>query len=140
MNTKYLLPVLLAALSLAVTNPPPASAQTSQRIQLSQLEAMFSDMRAKAPWNVDGPLLWGYFFLDPSQEKLASAAQELLAAKYRVVTVAGVSGRRLFRPHVEKVEVHSAVSLHARNSELYDLAAKYKLASYDGMDVGPVPK
>jgi hypothetical protein len=62
-------------------------AQTSQRIQLGQLEAMFSNMRAKAPWNVDGPLLWGYFFLDPSQEKLANAAKELMGSQYRLVAI-----------------------------------------------------
>ena len=115
-------------------------AQTSPHIQLSQLEAMFSGMRAKTPWNVDGPLLWGYFFLDPSQEKLASAAKELLAGQYRVVGINEVPGRHIFRLHVEKVEVHSPASLHARNNELYELAAKYKLASYDGMDVGPAKK
>ena len=101
---------------------------------------MFSNMRAKAPWNVDGPLLWGYFFLDPSQEKLASVAKELIAAQYRVVGINEISGRNLFRLHVEKLEVHSPATLHARNGELYELAAKYKLASYDGMDVGPAPK
>jgi Regulator of ribonuclease activity B len=140
MNAKNLIPILLAAFSLAATNPNPAMAQTSQRIQLSQLETMFSDMRAKAPWNVDGPLLWGYFFFDPSQEKLQSAAKELEGAKYRVVGISEVPGRRTFRLHVEKVEVHSPASLHARNGDLYELAAKYKLASYDGMDVGPAPK
>ena len=140
MNTKHLLRVLLAAMSLAAIYPSVAMAQTSQRIQLSQLEAMFSNMRAKAPWNVDGPLLWGYFFLDPSQEKLTSAANELLAAQYRVLGINEVSGRHIFRLHVEKIEVHSPASLHARNNELYELAAKYKLASYDGMDVGPAPK
>ena len=140
MTAKYLLKISLAALLLSATPQQAAMAQTSQRIPLYQLEAMFSDMRIKAPWNVDGPLLWGYFFFDPSEIKLQSAAKELLAAKYQVVTLVNIPGRRTFRLHVEKVEMHTPASLHARNSELYELAAKYKLASYDGMDVGPVPK
>ena len=108
MNTKRLLRVLLAALSLGAVYPSVATAQTSQRIELSQLEAMFSNMQAKAPRNVDGPLLWGYFFLDPSQEKLTSAAKELLAAQYRVVGINEVSGRHIFRLHVR--EGRSALS------------------------------
>jgi len=30
--------------------------------------------------------------------------------------------------------------LHARNAEFYQLAEKFELESYDGMDVGPVGK
>jgi hypothetical protein len=40
--------------------------------------------------------------------------------------------------HVEKAEVHSVDSLHARNGELMAFAQENQLASYDGMDVGPV--
>jgi Regulator of ribonuclease activity B len=140
MNTKPILSLLVAAALLIAASLTEAVAQTSQRMQLSQLEAMFSNMRAKAPWNVDGVLVWGFFFFDPSREKLKDAANELLAANYRVVTISEVPGRKTFRLHVEKIEVHSPASLHARNNELYELASKYKLASYDGMDVGPVPK
>ena len=128
--------VLVAFLSQA----PTTLAQSAQRIQFVQLQSMFSEMRAKAPWDVDGPLLWGYFFLDPSAARLRRAAAELLAAGYRVVSVREVPGDGQFRLHVEKVEVHSPESLHKRNSELYALAEKYGIASYDGMDVGPAGK
>jgi hypothetical protein len=117
-----------------------ATAQARQQIQLSQLEVMFADMRAKAPWNVDGPLLWGFFFFDPSAAKLREAASELQASGYKVVSLAEVPGRRIFRLHVEKVEIHSPQTLHERNLQFYALAQKHKLASYDGMDVGPPPK
>ncbi|MFC5049044.1 ribonuclease E inhibitor RraB [Rubritalea spongiae] len=39
--------------------------------------------------------------------------------------------------HVEKIETHSPSSLDARNDELYKLAHKHNISSYDGMDVGP---
>ena len=116
-----------------------ASAQ-AKRIELPQLEAMFAQMRAKAPWNVDGPLLWGYFFLDADPDKLKRVATELVNSGYRVVGISEISGRRMSRLHVEKVEVHSPQTLHERNSQLYALATKYEVASYDGMDVGPAPR
>ncbi len=117
----------------------PSSAQSSGRILRSQLEDMFANMRAKTKWNVDGPLLWGYFFLDSSSAKLKQASTELDAIGYRVVGIQPVQGRPQFRLHVEKVEVHTPATLHARNIEFYALAERLALASYDGMDVGPAP-
>lgn len=112
-------------------------AQTQRKIPRSQLDAMFSQMRAKTPWNVDGPLLWGYFFLDGSRVKLELAASELASKGYRVVGIEPAGAGR-YRLHVERIEVHSPASLDSRNQELYALADRLEIASYDGMDVGPV--
>ena len=138
MNTPRILSALLFAVAL-ITNTGGAMAQPTKQIQLTQLEAMFANIRAKTKWNVDGPLLWGYFFFDPSQGKLKQAATELEAAGYRVVSIEAVENKPLFRLHIEKVEVHNPTSLHLRNTEFYAFAEKHSLASYDGMDVGPVP-
>jgi Regulator of ribonuclease activity B len=115
-----------------------ALAQTEKRIPLAQLEDMFSDMRRKTKWNVDGPLRWGYFFIDPSQDKLAKLSERLRADGYRVVQIRRASEKPvLFQLHVERVEVHSPRSLHERNERLYALASQFQVQSYDGMDVGP---
>jgi hypothetical protein len=129
--------VLVLAFALAAACVP-AEAQGQRRIPLAQIEAMFANMRAKAPWNVDGPLLWGYFFFDPSREKLERAAGELQAAGYHVAGISQVQGQQRFRLHVERVEIHTPVTLDARNQELYAMAERLGLASYDGMDVGSV--
>lgn len=100
---------------------------------------MFADMRAKTKWNIDGPLLWGYFFIDPSAEKLKQASANLEALGYRVVSLEKIANKQVFRLHVERVETHTPASLSARNDEFYALADNYSLASYDGMDVGPAP-
>lgn len=117
----------------------PSIAQQSARIPLAQLQAMFKDMRAKTRWDVDGPLLWSYFFLDPSEAALQRLSSELATSGYRVVGIERVEGSLTRRLHVEKVEAHTPMSLHYRNDELYGLAAKHGVAAYDGMDVGPVP-
>jgi hypothetical protein len=106
-------------------------------IPLAALEAMFADMRARAPWNVDGPLPWGYFFLDPDARKLERAAAELTQHGYRIVGVQRLVDAQLARLHVERVETHTPASLDARNQELGALARRHAIASYDGMDVGP---
>ena len=117
----------------------PSQAQQGRKIALSQLEEMFSNIRSKTKWNIDGPMLWGYFFFDDSTARLNMLAEQLAPLGYRIVGVSQVEGRTSYRLHVEKVEMHSPVTLHARNNEFYALAEKLHLASYDGMDVGPTP-
>ncbi len=129
----------IALASIGAFAVAPLGAQPASRIRLEQLEAMFANMRAQTKWNIDGPLLWGYFFFDPSVEKLQRAASLLAATGYTVVGISPVSQRGTFRLHVEKVELHTPASLHARNTEFYALAGELQIASYDGMDVGPSP-
>lgn len=107
-------------------------------IQREQLEEMFAGMRAKAPWNVDGPLLWGYFFNGPEKGALENIALTLEARGYRRVSLAQHEDR-VWSLHVEKVETHTVDSLHARNTEFYALAREAGLVKYDGMDVGAAP-
>lgn len=38
-------------------------------ITLQNLKQMFANMRAQTKWNVDGEMLWGYFFTDSIPEK-----------------------------------------------------------------------
>ena len=126
-------PVVIATTAIAAT----ALAQARPRITLSQMEKMFQNMRAKTKWNVDGDLLWGYFFMDPQPEKLRPLADELSAAGYRVVNLYPSRDGGTHVLHVEKIETHTPQSLHERNTEFYRLAEKFGVASYDGMDVGP---
>ena len=138
MNLGSKLAALALALAVSATGVP-ATAQGSKRIQLAQLEAMFASMRTSTPWNVDGPLLWGYFFFDPSRAKLEQAAKELQSAGYRLVAIEQFQNDPRLRLHVERVEAHTPASLDARNQELYALAERLGLDLYDGMDVGPAP-
>jgi Regulator of ribonuclease activity B len=115
-------------------------AQSRPRVTLGQLEEMFQNIRAKTKWNVDADLLWGYFFMDPQQDKLKPLADELSKAGYRVVNLYPSRDGQKYVLHVEKVETHTPQSLNERNIEFYRLSEKFGIASYDGMDVGPVGK
>ena len=119
----------------------PTSAKERSVISLEQLKAMFSDMRTNPgykKWNVDAPLLWGYFFTDPKPTKLKPIAEYLSANGYRFVAIYPTDDKSTYFLHVEKVEHHTPETLHQRNLEFYRLASRFELASYDGMDVGPV--
>src|SRR3989442_1396769 len=125
--------VVLALFAVIATQ---SFAQGRPRITLAQMEEMFQNIRAKTKWNVDADLLWGYFFMDPQQEKLGPVADELSKAGYRVVNLHPSRNGRTYVLHVEKVETHTPQSLNERNMEFYRLAEKFGIASYDGMDVG----
>lgn len=123
---------LFIATTLAWT---PVQAQEQRHIKREQIDLMFSSMRAKTPWNVDGPLIWGYFFFSPNRAKLEQVAAELKGKGYRIVSIEAPRGD--LRLHAERVEIHTPASLNGRNQELYALAERYAVR-YDGMDVGPV--
>jgi hypothetical protein len=106
-------------------------------IPLSTLEDMFDNMRAKTKWNVDGPMLWGYFFFDPSVDKLRKASEHLVNEGYRLVDIHPTDDGTTFVLHVERIETHSPQTLFERNEYLYGVAALFELELYDGMDVGP---
>ncbi len=99
---------------------------------------MFANMRSKSNWNVDGELLWGYFFTDPDPKKLERLVEPLTRSGYLFGSIYETDDKHTHFLHVEKVEKHTPQTLHDRNTELYRLAEEYGLESYDGMDVGPV--
>jgi hypothetical protein len=128
--------VLALSLVLAAWSPGAQSEAKEKMIQRAQLEEMFAGMRAKAPWDVDGPLLWGYFFNGPDRAALESIGQKLEASGYRRVALRQHPDG-VWSLHVEKVEIHSVDSLDKRNAEFYALAREAGSVMYDGMDVGP---
>ena len=130
---------ILMSLAFFLSSEAPAASPISK----AQLQEMFDSMRRDAPWDVDGPLLWGYFFTNSEPSALKRTASELQSKGYRIVDSSerpGSAASSRWWLHVEKVEKHTVETLHARNQEFYALASKFQLGSYDGMDVGPAPK
>jgi hypothetical protein len=107
-------------------------------IEKSQLVEMFEGMRAQAPWDVDSDLLWGYFFTGDDRAALDRLSKKLVSLKYRLVELRPDDKQEGYWLHVERVETHSADSLHERNQHLYRMADEYSV-NYDGMDVGAPP-
>src|SRR5688572_9752852 len=125
------------------TKPAETSTMTPKsHIPRDQLQQMFDGIRQQTKWNIDGDMLWGYFFSDARPDRLKSAQRELEAQGYRFVDLYETEqdGNKTgeFMLHVEKVETHSVDSLDTRNGELVALAARHGVKAYDGMDVGPV--
>lgn len=112
-------------------------------ITLSSLEEMFDSINKKGIWDMSKPMLWGYFFTHQEPKKLDEAKVILVKKGYRFVDIYIAEKQDKNEPelwwlHVEKEEIHSPQTLDKRNDELYLLANKLGLNSYDGMDVGPI--
>src|SRR5258708_15015950 len=120
----------------SVTQKKPHTRNTM--MTLREMEEMFTSMRAQTKWDVDGELLWGYFFTDPETNKLERLSERLTATGYRLVHIYPTDDKRTHVLHVERIEKHTPQTLHARNGEFERLASEYGLESYDGMDVGQV--
>lgn len=124
---------------------PEDEAPRNKVITIEQLQEMFTNMAENPGWDLKAPLLWGYFFTNDSPQSLERAKEILVNEGYRFVNIF-VSDKDeptdpdLFWLHVEKEEVHTPETLDKRNDELYRLAEKLGLKSYDGMDVGPIAK
>ncbi|MDB5323242.1 MAG: hypothetical protein JWN40_4873 [Phycisphaerales bacterium] len=125
----------------AVKSTESATMKPKSHIPRSQLEQMFQGIRQKTKWNIDGDMLWGYFFFDPLPDRLNAARRELESQGYRFVDLFELEREEkktgVYMLHVEKVEKHTINSLDQRNGELDAFAANHGLQGYDGMDVGP---
>jgi hypothetical protein len=114
-------------------------------IERAQLEQMFDGIREREQWDLDGPLLWGFFFTATTPEPLDLAAHELEAAGYRFVEIFSTvpedsDGPETWWLQVARVEHLTLDALDARNRELAAFATAHGLSSYDGMDVGAAPE
>ncbi len=120
--------VFLALLS--ITNCAPVQDNERQ----TNINTIFDKMELQGV-DTKKPLLYGYFFYDQDQSKLAELKDELLKDKYKLVRLEKAEDQE-FILHVEKVEIHSRASLLEREIQLDQLAKTFQVASYDGWDVG----
>ena len=108
----------------------------TDKITREVVEKLFADIRKENEINLDGPLLWGYYFNDTKPEKLEAAAEALEAMGYEFVAIYSDEEETDFALHVEKMDTHTVDSLLALNEKFYAFAAEHGLQAYDGMDVG----
>lgn len=110
-------------------------------ITREQLDEMFTSMRAKARWSIDGECCWDYFFVDSDRDKLLRAGELLERQGFEIVGLLEPSpdddDQHTVYLQVRRIERHTVDSLLARNAELYAFAERVGLKAYDGMDVSP---
>ena len=112
-------------------------------MDLQATRDLFENLRENTDWDLSAPLLWGYYFVHSTPERLQALAASLQEQGYTVVDQFEQEPEEGDAPfhvlHVERVEVHDEASLDLRNQELAALASQLGVEDYDGVDVGPAP-
>jgi len=106
-------------------------------ISRDEVETLFQKMQ-KAGWDMQKEQVWGYFFKDPSLQKLSNFSENLKHQGYTIVDINQSYPDNNFWLHIEKTQQHTIDSLHQLNQYFYKLAEENSIQSYDGMDISPV--
>jgi hypothetical protein len=118
-----------------------------EMITKAMIEAFFEETReftreGQAKFDIDEPCRWSYYFGDSSEEKLTRLGSYLESEGYEPIGFLEADEEDedpdTIYLRVDMQELHSVESLHQRNQEFLALVAEYGLASYEGMDVGPL--
>ena len=112
-------------------------------IEKNAILNVFKEIQQKGEWDINQALLYGYFFLDESKEKLKTVGDNLKMKGYTLVDIFKAESdedekAEMYFLHVEKVEIHNVDSLFERNLDFYDVAEKSGIYSYDGFDIGEI--
>jgi len=115
-------------------------------ITQEQLENFFAETRGtyrsgRSNWSIDDVCRWSYFFVDSDREKLLPIAKHLETSGYEFVGTLDPDESDetpVYFLRMDRIERHSPQTLHELNHGLYDVAARFGVSSYDGMDVGSV--
>ena len=112
--------------------------------QLADIKEIFADARREDNWNLEEEMLYSYYFVDASVDKLEKLGLKLEADGYDFVDVFELGDEETEKPtgeyllHIDKVEIHTPESLAARNVEFQKLADEYEIETYDGWEFGEV--
>ena len=87
---------------------------------------MFAGLRSESDWNIDGEMLWGYYFTAAAPEMLESVAESLSERGFDISEIFESDDEPIFILQAERLEKHTPESLFALNAELEVLASKFE--------------
>lgn len=112
--------------------------------QLDGIREIFEDAKREDNWNLEGEMLYSFYWVDKSVDKLEKLGLFLEKEGYDFVDIFELgdeeSGESTgeYLLHIDKVEKHTPESLAERNVEFQKLADEYELETYDGWEFGEV--
>ena len=110
--------------------------------QIEGITEIFNDAKTEDGWDLNEEMLYSYYFVDESVDKLEKLGLKLEADGYDFVDVFELGDEETeqstgeYLLHIDKNEVHTPESLAQRNVEFAKLAEEYELKTYDGWEFG----
>ena len=112
--------------------------------QLAGIREIFSDAKTQDNWDLSEEMLFSFYFVDKSVDKLEKLGLKLEADGYDFIDVFELGDEKTdestgeYLLHIDKVETHTPESLAQRNVEFQTLADEYEIETYDGWEFGEV--
>jgi regulator of RNase E activity RraB len=117
---------------------------TDTESQLEGIREIFNTAKTEDKWNLEGEMLYSFYFVDESIEKLEKLGLHLEKEGYDFVDIFELGDEETeestgeYLLHIDKIEIHTPETLAQRNVEFQKLSEEYELSSYDGWEFGEV--
>lgn len=117
---------------------------TEKESQIADIKEIFAEAKREDNWNLDEDMLYSYYFVDESVEKLEKFGNLLEEKGFDFIDIFELGDEETdeatgeYLLHIDKEETHTPESLAERNVEFSSLAAEHGIQSYDGWEFGEV--
>ena len=112
--------------------------------QLDGIRELFETARTEDDWDVSGEMLYSFYFVDRSVEKLQKLGEHLESQELDFIDIFEIGDEETKEPtgdyllHIDQITTHTPESLAEANVEFQKLAEEYEIESYDGWEFGEV--
>jgi hypothetical protein len=117
---------------------------TDRESQLETIREIFDTAKREDNWNLEEPMLFSFYFVDESVDKLEKLGLHLENQGYDFVDIFELGEEETNKPtgeyllHIDKVGVYTPEDLADLNVEFQKLADEYEIGTYDGWEFGEV--
>jgi hypothetical protein len=112
--------------------------------QLEGIREIFAEAKQEDNWNTDEPMLYSFYFVDKSVEKLEKLGLKLEADGYDFIDIFELGDEETEKStgeyllHIDKIEAHTPESIAQRNVEFQTLSNEWEIETYDGWEFGEI--
>ncbi len=117
---------------------------TDTESQLEGIRQIFAEAKQQDNWNTDEDMLYSYYFVDKSVDKLEKLGNMFETQGFSFVDVFELGDEETgestgeYLLQIDKTEIHTPESLAQRNVEFQKIADENDIESYDGWEFGEV--
>ena len=110
--------------------------------QLKEIKEIFTDAAREEGWEVEGEMLYSYYFVDTSIEKLEKLGLLLEKEDYDFINIFELGDDESGEPtgeyllHLDKTEKNTPETLIDKIERFENLAVEYEIDSFDGWEFG----